>query len=198
MATRTSPRTLLEQWRNDSCSRISFLYFQLQLHTRIELIRVITRSCLVLFVFRTQVAYSGFEGPSKQGKILAFPVECLYNIVHNLRRQDLQSLLLYQPHPLQQIAFYLYFSTLSLHFGVRSLHRWHFPTDHEKESENNINDDLLQWHNKRSQEILMAIIDRVELGVFRVGDSPQILSVIHDEDSTPGFSGVNHGNTNHS
>jgi hypothetical protein len=84
------------------------------------------------------------------------PTEIIHQIVKSLPRHVQQLLILFQPHPLGQVASYAYFSTLSLHFGVRNNHRWHITTEDERNSKN---PELLEWHNKRSSEILTCIID---------------------------------------
>lgn len=83
------------------------------------------------------------------------PVETLHDIVLYLPRYTLRSLLVFQPHPLGNVASYVYFSTLSLHFGIRCNHRWYFGNQHEQTVEDL---ELLEWHNRRSHEILTTII----------------------------------------
>jgi hypothetical protein len=87
-----------------------------------------------------------------------FPIEILHQIVLYLPRHTQHLLILLQPHPLGQIASYIYFSTLSLHFGVRSLHKWHIISPKERQLGSN-NPVLFEWHAKRSREILTSIID---------------------------------------
>lgn len=84
------------------------------------------------------------------------PIETLHNIVLYLPRHILRSLLTFQPHPLGQIASYVYFSTLSLHFGVRPHHQWYLGTEIDGQQEDL---DLLEWHDRRSHEILTTIIE---------------------------------------
>ena len=83
------------------------------------------------------------------------PVETLHEIVLYLPRYTLRSLLEFQPHPLGNVASYVYFSMLSLHFGVRCIHRWHFGNMCGQTAEDL---KLLEWHNRRSHEILTTII----------------------------------------
>jgi hypothetical protein len=86
----------------------------------------------------------------------SLPAETLQQIVLYLPRQTLQTLLLVQPHPLGQIASHVFFSKISLHFGVRCYHKWHLGVMHKKVIDN---PELLDWHNKRSHEILMHIVE---------------------------------------
>jgi hypothetical protein len=74
------------------------------------------------------------------------PNETLHEIVLYLPRHVLKSLLLFQPHPVGQIASDLYFSKLSLHFGAR---------DKYKEM-----DALAKWHDERSRDILLTIVEK--------------------------------------
>ena len=76
----------------------------------------------------------------------SLPTETLHEIALYLPRYVLKSLLLFQPHPFGRIASYLYFSVLSLHFGEGDL-GW------------TAMEELNEWHNKRSRDILMAVIE---------------------------------------
>ena len=106
----------------------------------------------------------------------SLPVETLHEIVLYLPRHSLRGLLLLQPHPLGQVASYVYFSTLSLRFGIcQSYLSWCVQTD----------DPLTLWHQKRSIEILEAIINdanfasRVKrLNLSAVGDSSELLGAL--------------------
>jgi hypothetical protein len=67
-------------------------------------------------------------------------------------------LILLQPHTLRQIASYIYFSMLSLHFGVCSLHWWHIIIKKDRQLRSN-NPVWFEWHTRRSHKILTSIID---------------------------------------
>jgi hypothetical protein len=84
----------------------------------------------------------------------SLPTETLHEIVLYLPRHVLKSLLLFQPHPVGRIASYLYFSMVSLHFGVRDYGRYT-----SSWGESNEVAVLRKWHDKRSHDILMAIIE---------------------------------------
>ena len=86
---------------------------------------------------------------------MTFAIEILHEIVLYLPRHILKCLLLFQPHPLGQIASYVYFSTLSLHLGVSSLHKRYIGSCDELWR----NDELIDWHKKRSQQILETIVE---------------------------------------
>lgn len=83
------------------------------------------------------------------------PTETLHEIALYLPRHVLKSLLLFQPHPVGRIASYLYFSVVSLYFGVRDGDYWYINVWGES-SEMAA---LVEWHEKRSHDILMAIIE---------------------------------------
>ena len=85
----------------------------------------------------------------------SLPVEILQQIVLYIPRQTLQTVLLVQPHPLGQIASHVFFSKLSLHFGVGYNYKGH----HGLTKRAGGNPEFLHWHVKRSQEILMHIIE---------------------------------------
>jgi len=80
--------------------------------------------------------------------IPCLPTETLHEIARYLPRYVLKSLLLFQPHPVGQVASYVYFSTVSLHFGVR---------DNYGSWESDETSALMEWHDKRSFDILMTI-----------------------------------------
>lgn len=82
------------------------------------------------------------------------PTETLNQIALYLPRRVLKSLLDFQPHPFGQIASYLYFSTLSLHFGVRDFDRYEIGWGESPEAVA-----LREWHDKRSHSILMTIVE---------------------------------------
>ena len=84
------------------------------------------------------------------------PNETLHEIALYLPRHVLKSLLFFQPHPVGQIASDLFFSTLSLHFGVHD-------SDRNSHSLNwgiaNGVEGLIEWHENRSYGILMTIVE---------------------------------------
>jgi hypothetical protein len=82
------------------------------------------------------------------------PTETLHEIALYLPRHVLKSLLFFQPHPVGRVASYLYFSVVSLHFGVRDSDRYSSIW-----GESNEMIELTEWHEKRSYGILMAIIE---------------------------------------
>jgi len=69
--------------------------------------------------------------------------------------QTLKTILLVQAHSLGQITSHVFFSSLSLHFGVHCYHKWHLRVIHKKVIDN---PKLLDCHNKWSHEILMHTI----------------------------------------
>lgn len=87
-------------------------------------------------------------------KAANLPIEIFQLIAQNLPRHILKTLLVLQPHPLGQVASYIYFSTLSLHFGVYHHHWWYLINFQEHLLKNH---GLPEWHKKRSYDILMSI-----------------------------------------
>lgn len=83
------------------------------------------------------------------------PVETMHQIALCLPRQTLRTLLQFRPHYIGQVASYVFFSRLSLHFGVDCTYRWHSGIRYEKEAPD---PELLRWHNNRSYQILMHIV----------------------------------------
>jgi len=97
-----------------------------------------------------------FGGAVKLGDLnMPLAMETLHDIVLYLPRHVLKRLLLFQPHPLGQIASYVYFSMLSLHLGVSNLHLRYIGIGSELRRD----DGLIEWHKRRSQQILQAIIE---------------------------------------
>ena len=88
----------------------------------------------------------------------SLPIELLQEIVLYLPRHILRSLLLFQPHPLGRIASFIYFSSLTLHFGVNGNHLWHPFSSHSPEDDV-VKKVLEERHEKRSHEILEAMIN---------------------------------------
>jgi hypothetical protein len=84
------------------------------------------------------------------------PYEILHEIALYLPRRVLKCLLLFQPHPVGRIASDLFFSTLSLHFGVRDSDRY---TPFRNWGQAYGMEALIEWHEKRSYDILMTIIE---------------------------------------
>jgi hypothetical protein len=82
-------------------------------------------------------------------------METLHEIVLYLPRHVLKRLLLFQPHPLGQIASYVYFSMLSLHLGVSNLHLRYIGVGSDPRRD----DGLIEWHKRRSLQILQTIIE---------------------------------------
>lgn len=88
----------------------------------------------------------------------SLPIEILQEIVLYLPRHILRSFLPFQPHPLGRIASYIYFSSLTLHFGVYGTHKWHpFSWTHPP-GDDVAKKVLEKRHEKRSHEILEAMI----------------------------------------
>ena len=110
----------------------------------------------------------------------SLPTETFHEIVRYLPRDSLKTLLLFQPHPLGQIASYVYFSTLALHFGMR---KTHLITEAEPRGRLGplVDDPLTVWHQKRSDEILKTILNDanfatkiVRLKLYVIGESDQL------------------------
>lgn len=108
------------------------------------------------------------------------PTETFHEIVRYLPRYSLKTLLLFQPHPLGQIASYVYFSTLALHFGMRKT-RLMLEAGSRGRLGPLVDDPLIIWHQKRSDEILKNILNNanfatriVRLKLYAIGDSDQL------------------------
>src|ERR1700691_615469 len=84
----------------------------------------------------------------------SLPAETLHEIAMYLPRYILKTLLVFQPHPLGKIASYVYFSKLSLYLGVPGI-----PLRYMGHEPQGSNDELVMWHNRRSSDILMAIVE---------------------------------------
>jgi hypothetical protein len=68
------------------------------------------------------------------------------------------NLAIFQPHPLGKIASHVYFSMLSLHLGVFRYQMGHMYMYSGYESDDE-RDELMKWHNKRSHDILITIME---------------------------------------
>jgi hypothetical protein len=96
-------------------------------------------------------------------RTVSLPTEILHEVALYLSRHvlNLKLLLLFQPHPLGQVASDLFFSVLTLHFGIRILPTWLMFTNDISWNGELVpaNDLLTKWHEKRSNEILTTIIN---------------------------------------
>ena len=89
------------------------------------------------------------------------PAKTLWQIILYLSQQTLKTVLLVPAPPpgtnrCPHVLFQALPALLSLHFGIHCYHKWHLGVLHKAVSNN---PELLDWHNKRSHEIFMHIIE---------------------------------------